>query len=93
MRKYQPSEPVRTLQERLSEKIQAGKIVAKLSGHVHDPDNHPLTQTQLNAARILLNKIIPDLRSIEVKPLQNQSPESIATTDLLRIIDGESTRK
>ena len=60
-----------TARERLTERIQAGKILLKLQKFIiskptdEDYDNVQMTGPQVNAAKILLNKVAPDLKAIE----------------------------
>jgi hypothetical protein len=82
-----------TRSARIRENIRAGMIVTKLQEHIEG--NIDMTATQVNAARILLNKICPDatdknagINGREIKDVSHQSPH-----DLLTIIDGESARK
>ena len=80
--------------ERVTERIKVGKIATKLQQHVMDADKTPMTQTQINAARILLNKCVPDLKALEIKDI-HQSPDDPngITNDRLRsIISGECSK-
>jgi len=47
-------------------KIKASLIIKKLSDHIHDAEKTPLLNTQVKAAQILLNKILPDLKSMDL---------------------------
>ena len=76
--------------ERLREKIQVGKIVDRVQkcalGQVE------MTSTQFQAAKLLINKTIPDLPvethvTGNVKDISHQSPY-----DLLTIIEGQAER-
>lgn len=44
-------------------KIQAAQIINRLNGHINGEVD--LSPTQVSAAKILLNKVLPDLQSIE----------------------------
>jgi len=46
------------------ERINTGMMIKKLQDHIEDAEKNPILQTQLTAARILLNKTIPDLTSV-----------------------------
>lgn len=50
--------------EQTASAIQATKIVQRLQAHVLD--DLELTQSQVNAARILLNKVLPDQRDMNL---------------------------
>ena len=47
------------------QKIRAGALARRLFDHAQGKIE--MTQTQINAAKILLNKLTPDLRSKEIK--------------------------
>jgi len=49
------------------EKIQTTQIVKRLHAHVLSETGDIMTVSQVNAARVLLNKTIPDLKAIEVQ--------------------------
>lgn len=52
-------------QEMQRQKIQASQLVNRLIKHVEGEVE--MTATQVNAAKALLNKIVPDLKAIEVE--------------------------
>ena len=60
-----------TFNKRTSDRIKAGKLVGRLLkfslAEPEDPDfaNKQMTQGQVSAARILLSKVMPDLKQIE----------------------------
>jgi hypothetical protein len=73
-------------------RIDSSMVIDRLEGHVRgDVD---LTQTQIQAARILLDRTMPALKVIEVSTRQADSrdPHSYSAQDLLEIIDGEAQR-
>jgi hypothetical protein len=78
----------------IRERIQAGKIVGRLQNHVMaDREKNPeliMTATQVNAARILLDRVCPALKAVEVtgEMAYNGDPASISTEYLLSIIAG-----
>ena len=45
------------------DKIKAGMIVSKLTKHIKG--EYPMEPSQVNAAKTLLNKVLPDLRAVE----------------------------
>jgi hypothetical protein len=79
-------------QYRLSTRIKAGKIIDQLQRCVEGKVE--LSPSQVNAARILLNKVIPDLKSLEVQqsPATARNIRDIPTHELLTIIDGHAKR-
>jgi len=46
-------------------KIQAQQLINRLQAHV-DADSPVLDASQVNAAKALLNKVLPDLKAVEV---------------------------
>lgn len=73
---------------------QAGKIMKRLSEFVacdaSDPENSAklMTQSQVQASIAILKKLLPDLKSIE---LRNPEGEALAVTHVVRrIVDGAS---
>ena len=77
--------------ERLRERIQVGQILTRVQGCALG--NIEMTSTEFQAAKLLINKTIPDLPAISqdqsaVKDISHASPY-----DLLTIIEGESSRK
>ena len=63
----------KSAKQRISERIKAGKITTRLEEYAmtypEDPDydKKVMTAPQVNAAKILLAKVIPDLKQIEGK--------------------------
>jgi hypothetical protein len=47
-------------------KIQSTQIVNRLNKHVLSEDGDIMTTSQVNAAKVLLNKVIPDLSNIDM---------------------------
>ena len=47
-------------------KIQSTQIVNRLNKHVLSENGDIMTTSQVNAARVLLNKVIPDLSNIDL---------------------------
>lgn len=50
------------------------------------------TQTELMAARLLLNRTLPEIKPIEVKAEGGRSAKTITNDDLLNIIEGQAKR-
>jgi len=76
---------------RLSTRIKAGMIVGRLQRHIEGKLD--MSSTQIQAARILLNKVLPDLRSVAVVPQGPAGdPRGIDAAYLLSIIEGHAER-
>jgi hypothetical protein len=79
--------------QRLSDRIQTGKIVKRLQSFVFcDPETEPeklMTSTRIQVARILLNKVLPDLKAVEVAMEANYSNDlkSISNAHLLEFLE------
>jgi len=69
----------KSITQKIKDKIDAGKIATKLQNHINDPDNTPMAATQINAARILLGKVCPDLKAVEqtIKDERKKTKEEI----------------
>ena len=77
---------------RLKERIDSTMIVKKLAGHVDGTED--MTQTQIQAARILLDRTVPVLKAVEVTNSSDiKDITHLSAHQLLDFIDGESTRK
>ena len=50
------------------------------------------TQTSINAARILLDRTLPPIRSIEVAQQEGRDAKTITNDQLFNLIEGESKR-
>lgn len=82
-------ERLRTMGERMRERIDASAILKRVQAHALGHET--MTATELQAARLLLGKTMPDLRAIEVQTTQDaRSPHALPLADLLRVIDGEA---
>ena len=86
-----PNGQLATYQNRLRDKIKTGKIVKKLQAHVLE--NEELSQTQLTAARMLLNRTLPELK-VETVTGDGQAVDvkTIRTEDLINIIEAKAVR-
>ena len=51
------------MRERWTEKIKAGNLLDRLQKHAEGEAE--MSQTQINAARVCLAKVLPDLKSVE----------------------------
>ena len=76
--------------ERVQERINVSSICNRLQSHI-DGDID-LTATQIQAARILLNKVIPDVKALEIKHVDRSNAQSIDNDSLRAIIEGSSKR-
>jgi hypothetical protein len=78
---------------RLLENVEVGKIAARLNRVAKGEEE--MTSTQLGAAKLLLNKVIPDARPLDVSdPLNGARDISHANPHhLLTIIEGQAERK
>lgn len=75
---------------RVRERIDTTIIVKKLIGHVKGEEE--MTQTQINAARILLDRTVPVLKPLEVQPDSGQSAKTVTPLQLVAAIEGEAER-
>ena len=85
-----PRQKIIPFDVRLANKIKTGKIIGKLQRHIDGTVD--MTNTQVQAARILLNKVMPDVKSIEIKRVQETSQHGLDNDALRLIINGESKR-
>ena len=87
-----PRQKIVPYDDRIRDRINVGMIVTKLQAHIENPDKTPMLATQLNASRILLNKLVPDVKALEIKRVDNTSAQSIPNEQLRAIINGTSKR-
>ena len=79
-----------TLSEDWRERIKIGEIMSRLNRHVMGDIG--MSQTQIAAAKLLLSKVAPDLRSIEyVGDRNSKRPDEMSDAELATAI--EQTRK
>ena len=79
-----------------TQKIQSTQIVNRLNKHVLSEDGDIMTASQVKAAGVLLNKVIPDLRSSDIvigatEITHEQWLESIRGGDSEQSTDADST--
>ncbi len=60
---------IRSATQRQRDKIRSGKIVERLLAHIQGKVD--MSSTQIQAARILLNKTMPDIKALEVEHTGN----------------------
>jgi hypothetical protein len=68
------------------ENVRAGMIMGRLTRHIEGEVE--MTQTQINAAKIVLAKILPDLARSEVTGA-NGGPINVASVDFKGLSDAE----
>jgi len=83
---------IRTYGQRAREKIDSTLILKKLANHVQDADSNPLSQTQIAAAKLLLDRTVPTIRPIEVKQEGDRNAKTITNSELFLMIEGQSKR-
>lgn len=69
---------------RVREKIDTTLLVDKLTAHVKG--DIEMTATQVNAARILLDRTVPVLKALEVTTNQDTDIRTITNSDLIGVI-------
>ena len=85
---------IRSPRERMREKIQLGQITGKLGRVARGEDE--MSRTQLDAAKFLINKFIPDAEPESRQALNAALAKDISHSDphqLISIIEGEAERK
>jgi len=60
--------------EGMRQRIEVARIIEKLQAHIDDPLVNPLKSTQLGAAKLLLERTVPILQSIEHKDTTDRPP-------------------
>ena len=81
----------RAFGERQRARIDSSVILGKLANHVTGDDE--MSATQIQAARILLDRTVPVLKAVEVQGNQEvRDVKTIRTADLLDAIEGEARR-
>jgi len=78
--------------ERVADRIRVSMIVGKLQNHIDDPVKHPLLMTQIHASRLLLNKVVPDVKALDISTLPHIKDVNGISNDRLRtIINGNGS--
>jgi hypothetical protein len=75
---------------RVRERIDTTKVVKRLQRCALGDEE--MTQTELTAARILLDRTVPVLKAIESAPEGDRSAKTITNTELFRVIEGSAER-
>jgi hypothetical protein len=65
----------KSVKQRISDRIKAGKIIARVNNCALD--NEEMTAIELQAAKICLSKVIPDLKQIEFDGKMKQTIEKV----------------
>jgi hypothetical protein len=76
--------------QRTREKIDAGLIVERFQRVALGIEE--ATMTELNAARMLLDRRLPVIKAIEVKDQGGQDAKTISNEQLFAVIEGQATR-
>lgn len=81
--------------EEVRQKIQASQIINRLNAHIKS-DKPLMEASQVAAAKILLGKVIPDLKAIELGgknggPVQFQDVSKMSDDELSRIASAGSS--
>ena len=83
--------------QRVRERIDTTMVIDRLHGFVScdtsDPENKPLLMTaaQVNAARVLLNKTVPDLKAMEVTDSREvKDITHVSLNNMLDVIEGQA---
>lgn len=73
------------------DKIKAAQIINRLQKHV-DADKPIMEASQVNAAKVLLNKVLPDLKAVEFDGNMNlEAGDSLKA--LMEAVDGRTRSK
>ena len=51
----------------MRQRIDVAMVIDKLQNHVRNAQSHPMLKSQIQAAMILLKKVIPDVQQTEIK--------------------------
>lgn len=76
---------------RIRQRIDSTMILDKLQRVAHGEDE--MTAVQFQAAKLLLQKTVPDLKAVEVKQPDAGNAKSISNQGLLNVIEGEIVSK
>ena len=74
--------------ENTRKKIQASQLINRLTKHALS-DAEIMTQSQVNAAKVLLGKILPDLRSTELTTIDD---EGQVTGFKIEVVDASTSK-
>jgi hypothetical protein len=54
------------MRKRFQDRLEAGKVAERLFDHILNEDGDLMTPSQVNAAKIVLGKVLPDLKATEI---------------------------
>jgi len=74
------------------DRIDAAKLLKKLDDHADNAETTPMSGTQIKAAEILLRKVIPDLKAVELSGTLTTRYEALSDEELNGVI-AERLRK
>ena len=74
------------------DRIDAAKLLKKLDDHADNAETTPMSSTQIKAAEILLRKVIPDLKAVELSGTLTTRYEALSDEELNGVI-AERLRK
>ena len=77
--------------EEVRDKIRASVLITRLTKHVESP-NPLLDASQVNAAKVLLNKVLPDVKSVEFQGTMEHDVGD-GLKKLMNKIDGRTRTK
>jgi hypothetical protein len=75
---------------RVRERIDTSMIINKLHRVVEGTEE--MTMVQLQSAKILLNKTVPDLKAMEVTQTGDIDAKTVTNQQLIDVIEGQSKR-
>ena len=64
------------------DRIDAAKLLKKLDDHADNAETTPMSGTQIKAAEILLRKVIPDLKAVELSGTLTTRYETLTDEEL-----------
>lgn len=71
-------------------KIQASQLINRLTNHALG-DEEIMTQSQVNAARVLLGKVLPDLKATELSTVDEEGKVTGFKIELIDAKDNKAT--
>ena len=71
-------------------RIDSSRTIDALQQHVFG--EREMTQTQINAARILLDRTLPVIKAIEIQADGGQDAKTITNDQLFAVIEGQAKR-
>jgi hypothetical protein len=88
-----PSGRPNTFGMRVRERIDVSRTINKLQTHLFsDREEDKLTMADIQVAKLLLSKSVPDLKAIEVQDSGDVNAKTITNRDLFNVIEGSARR-